>query len=489
MNDWPTLPFEERQRRWSGEVREFRQHHGRNDRPTVWRIYVQGDRVYTQHGLLDGAMQDTSYQGKAKNVGRSNAITAEQDALAEARRDCRKKLDFEGYDEYFNGSNIDRRYQDISVQHLLTNLPSSFCLYKPSNNLYDQKKLLEKARKGEVVYTFKRDGLAYWVVVDYFGQVQFYSRRSRRWHDKEGPKELEDGTLDHSTVVPWSARFPHLVEAVQCLKLPPGSMMAVELCGWHEHKEDFIWVSSLTKSLTPKSLADQATRKPTLYWWDTPFLGGEDMTKRRVMERYAFITAHWSQNCYHPSVMSFIQPIQYTRSYPSPEDAADYAKSIGFEGYVVVDPEAAYGDKGWNLKGKPDRPSTCAKLKPRHEDDFVALWDPEKKWGTYGSGRHEPNKQVTLPSGQVVTHGGVGSVGLFQYNSVGELIYICDCSSGMDYEFQAQLTRANFPFVVQVEYVERTYISDGDKTNALRFPTVLRLRTDKRAEECINTRL
>ena len=141
---WPD--FETRQKTWYGFQRDFRQHHGRGQ-IRVWSIWVTAEgRVFTQHGQLGGAMQETSYVGKEKNVGRSNAITAVQDAFAEARRDIRKKWDFEGYDEYVGEVNIDHRNQDISIPALLTNLPGSFCLYKPENNLYDQKKLLEKAR-------------------------------------------------------------------------------------------------------------------------------------------------------------------------------------------------------------------------------------------------------------------------------------------------------------------------------------------------------
>lgn len=510
---WESLGFEDRQKQWQGHLRHFRQHNGRADRPTVWEIRVEGDRVFTRHGLLGGAMQDTNYVGKVKNKGKVNEISAEQDALAEARRDIRKKWDFEGFDEYVQTvkwedvpggiqkmsledawKNIDRRNQDVSVQALLTNLPGSFCLYKPENNLYDQKKLLEKANKGEVLYTFKRDGVAKWVVVDYYGNIQIYSRRSRPWQDKEGPKELLDGTLDYSTVVPWSARFPHLIEAVRKLELPRGSMMAVELV--MPDRDDFPYVSGLTKGYTQRALEDMAQKGyPSFYWWDIPFLGGEDLVSNwRVIDRYCSIVATWSQKSWQPEVMKYIQPIQYSRAsldgtMRTPELATEYAKKMGFEGWVVVDPDAVYGDKGWNLKGKPDRPSLCAKLKPRFEDDFIALWDPDNGKGTWGTGKHERDKLVSLPNGQSVHHGGVGSVALYQLNQANEMVYICDCASGMDFAFQSQLRKEHFPMVWQVEYVERTYVSEGEKTNALRFPTFLRNRHDKKPEECINVRL
>jgi ATP-dependent DNA ligase len=490
MGDWIKMPFEERQKEWKGQVRTFRQLHGRNERPTVWTIGVQQDRVYTSHGLLGGAMQETDYQGKAKNVGRSNAITAEQDALAEARRDCRKKWDFEGYDEFFGEINIDNRTVE-SIQGLLTALPGSFCLYKPENNIEDCKKLLKKAESGKVLYSIKRDGLAFWIVVDYYGNITIYSRRSRPYNDKEGPTELEDGTVDYRTMKPWALRFPHLVEAVRSMNLPPGTMLAGELL-WFKAgstRENFAQASSFTKSLTEQSLSDQATfGRPVFYWWDLPFLSGYDLvSNERVVDRYSRILGYTTPHAGDPNFP--IIPVGYLQ-FPSVERATEYAKANNLEGFVVVDPDGIYGDKAWNLKGKPDRPGAyCAKLKPRQEDDFICGWHPDEGVGEYGTGKHELGKTVTLPSGEQVKHGGVGAVMLYQYNNQGQLVPISKCSSGMDYEFQSKLTPLSFPFVAQIEYLERTYQSEGDKTNALRHPVFVRLRTDKKPEECINDRL
>ena len=486
---WETLSFEDRQKAWTGQQRQFRQHHGRADRPSVWEIRVEGARVFTRHGLLDGAMQETDYTGKAKNVGRSNALTPEQDALREARRDARKKWDFEGYDEYVSGKNIDRRHEDVSIHHMLTALPGSFCLYKPENNLFDQKALLKKAEANKVWYTLKRDGMAKWVIIDYYGNVRIYSRRSRLWNDKEGPKELEDGTMETS-FIEWGARFPHLIAAVKALGLPNSTMLAGELViSRPNKKDDFKYISSITKSLTPGSLEMQAQNGyPSFYWWDIPFYGGEDLVSTAsVKDRFNLLwTVHEKSTL---EAKAWIDPI-VVLPFASTDNATAYAKANGIEGFVVVDPEGVYGDKAWNLKGKPDRPGAfCAKLKPRSEDDFIAFWDPDKGQGEWGTGKHETGKTVTLPDGQTVVHGGVGALALYQYNSSNELVFISKCSSGMDYSFQARLKKQHFPFVCQVEYVERTYISDGEKTNALRHPTFLRLRDDKKPEECVNDQL
>jgi hypothetical protein len=495
---WPMYAFPERQRRWDGFPRSFIQNNGRGKRPNIWSITVYKDRVITEYGVQGGEMQTTNYGGKVKNAGRSNAITAEQDALAEARRDVRKKWEFEGYDELWDGVNIDKRNQDVSVQHLLTALPGSFCLYKPENNFWDQKKLVAKAQEGKVWYTVKRDGMAKWIVVDYFGNVQIYSRRSRPYHKDEGPRELEDGTLDYSTTIPWSLRFPHLVKAIEVMKLPPGTMLAGELI-YTETEDNFPYMQSLTKSLTPQALGDMVKHGlPLFYCWDVPFLGGEDLVTTRPVGYRLPLIADFKMSAFlreqNPALKYFLPIV--IENFANPDLALEEAKKRGIEGWVVVDPLGIYGDKGWTLKGKPDRPSVCAKLKPKQEDDFIAYWRPNDKdpetgdsIGTWGTGKHELDKYVTLPDGSKVVHGGVGSIALYQYNSKGEMVFISNCSSGMDYAFQANLRASNFPFVCKVEYPERTYKSDGEKTNALRHPVFLMVRTDKDASECVNSRL
>lgn len=485
--DQSTLHFEHRQLIWDGTKRTFRQLHGRQDRPNIWEIWVEGERYFTRHGLLGGVAQETSKVGKVKNKGKINELSPRADALAEARRLCRKKYDFEGYDEFVGDRNIDLRSGKPSVPHLLSSLPGSFSLYKPANNLLEASTLLKKAQAGKALYTTKRNGMAVWIVVDHSKNVKIYSRRNRPWHKDEGPEEREDGTLDYSKIIYLATRYPHLVATIQRMNLPANTMLACELVHMEgDTKEHFAHVQSVEKSLTPVAIEKQQKGGWLgLYCWDIPFWEGEDwVSKYQVKDRYDHIHLVCAS-----LVQDWIRPIQYQK-FVTTDQAIKHAKKQDLEGWVVVDPEGIYGDKGWNMKGKPDRPATfCAKLKPWFEDDFVVMWDPTKKWGTLGKGKHEKDKLVELPNGTKVKHGGVGSVGLFQYNGKRELVYICDCSSGMDYEFQANLRPTAFPFVAEVKYVDRSYIADGDDTNALTFPGFVRYRADKSPEECTNEKL
>lgn len=480
--------FEERQRAWQGQLREFRQTRGRSAKTRVWQIKVEGARVFVKYGQLDGAMQETSYLGKAKNKGKANYISAETDALAEARRDCRMKYDFEGHDEYVNGVNVDNRFSGtISIPDLLRDLPGCFCLYKPENSLEnDCPALYKRALIGDpsVVYTIKRNGEMFMAIIKEDGSVEFRSRRGRKWADCEGPIELPDGNLDESQVVPLTNRFSYLVPQIQSLGLPPNTVLAGELCMWTEHGDDHAYVSGLTKSKTDYALNKMAEcGYPSFYIWDVPFYGGMDWVTE-VTPRFRFAALRGlMESGHHPN----LEMVSYY-TFPTPAAAIDYAKQYKLEGFVVIDLDSKYGDKGWNLTGKPYRPVTCGKLKPEFEDDFVALFDPDNKVGKWGIGKHEKGKTVTLPSGEQVVHGGVGSVMLYQYNSWGVLVPICKCS-GMEYEMQAKLRPEDFPMVWEVTYTDRRYISDGDDTDALDFPRFSRLRTDKSAKECVNPKL
>ena len=483
------MHFEERLAEWTGNRElSFRQLHGRAERPTVWEIWVVGDTYYTRHGLLEGKMQETSKKGKLKNKGKVNELTPEADALAEARRLARKKWDFEGYDQFFGGINIDRRNSDISIPHLLANLPGSFCLYKPQNNIVDCKAILKLAAERQARYTLKRNGLAMWIVIGADGLIHMYSRRCRPGHKDEGPKEKADGTMSFDGYTPWGARFPHLEAAVRALNLPRNSMMAVELVSPEgDTKKHFAHVQGVEKSLTPRALELQYAKGWLgFYWWDIPFLAGKDLASNETVDERHQIIYRYHTAAVNPAA-GWIQPVMWTH-FDTTSDAMEHAKLHNLEGWVVVDPHGVYGDKAWNLKGKPDRPRKfCAKLKPEYEDDFIAQFHPEEGWGEWGKGKNEKGKKVKLPDGTEVIHGGVGSVGLGQYRD-GKVTYICDCSSGMSYEFQAQLDpERSLPFVCEVKYNDRSWTALGDKTDALSFPVFVRKREDKQIIECLYT--
>lgn len=50
-----------------------------------WKIWTEGNTVFTEHGQIEGKKQISSFYALPKNVGKKNATTAEEQAIAEAK--------------------------------------------------------------------------------------------------------------------------------------------------------------------------------------------------------------------------------------------------------------------------------------------------------------------------------------------------------------------------------------------------------------------
>ena len=59
-------------------------HKGKNGELRQWRTWADQDFVYTQHGLVGGAIQESCKKCMPKNVGKKNATTCETQAMVEA---------------------------------------------------------------------------------------------------------------------------------------------------------------------------------------------------------------------------------------------------------------------------------------------------------------------------------------------------------------------------------------------------------------------
>ena len=63
----------------------------------VWSVSTEGSKVIVNHGLADGKITRKVTISKPKNVGKSNATTAEEQAVAEAIARFTKQVDREDY--------------------------------------------------------------------------------------------------------------------------------------------------------------------------------------------------------------------------------------------------------------------------------------------------------------------------------------------------------------------------------------------------------
>lgn len=64
-----------------------------------WRVWVEDDEYFVEHGVLNGSLQETSTIAEAKNIGRANETTAEEQAELEAKSLWTKQKDRKGYSE------------------------------------------------------------------------------------------------------------------------------------------------------------------------------------------------------------------------------------------------------------------------------------------------------------------------------------------------------------------------------------------------------
>lgn len=69
----------------------------------VWEVCAEDDEVVVSHGLLGGAIVENRTRCVAKNVGRANATTPREQALAEAQAKWKKQIERERYTEDRSG--------------------------------------------------------------------------------------------------------------------------------------------------------------------------------------------------------------------------------------------------------------------------------------------------------------------------------------------------------------------------------------------------
>lgn len=461
-------------------MREFRKT-TRTGATQVWTIEVAGDQVTCTYGKLDGVMQTVTDTALPKNVGRSNYVSPEEQAINQMARLIAKKVRG-GYVEVIDGSVSLQVSQTIDFTQ---KLPTNLSFYKPINSLSDK---AEKGLKNLLLY-WKRDGEAMIVVKDHVGAVQIYSRRMHTQHHQELDTDLH-----------WVDRFDHLKAAFEEPSFPNQSIFLGELVAT-ESRDDRAYVAEVVKSKTTKAIAIQEQGNKLVFCcWDIAFLNGENLfettTIKDRIRRARYLTSGVEWLCSPVLFNTLIENYTTATWWESrrravengaPEQAhynskkSDYwnqaidtAVELGIEGFVAVDKNAKYGEAGFNFRGKPSRPLGCYKLKPEFEDDFVAMFNPAEGVGKFGTGRRQHL---------------VGSVALYQYDSAGELKYICDCGGGkikQDYFAAAHSDPALYPMVLKVKYAARTFIANGDKTNALQFPIVIEKRTDKLPQECIS---
>jgi len=456
--------------------REFRKTTGRSSRPNVWLIGLDKDdptTVVTRWGLLDGAVQETRDRpGDCGTEGHANYQTPEEYAKFCIDRDIRKKLE-SGYVEYVNGKPLSKVATSIKFgQHL----PKNLTFYKPKTEISD-KKLARLEKDGRAVWTLKRDGMMH-VAVKNGGKWEIYSRR-----------------MDVA-----SEKFPHIIKSLHRLNLPDETILLGEIVLLTDNgHDDFKSVSRICRSDPDLSMAYQGLGdfpkghdktvlgKAGFYVFDVAFYNGEDcVRKKKVLERLGMLKqifkaldsklqlvagrksshdAHLSENMRRETMLRthHIGPLKIFKT--NTENDVRTAAQLGIEGFVVMDVEAVYGDKGYSFDGKAQRPNGIWKRKPKFEDEFII---------------------VDLYEGTGRNMGKLGGFFLEQIHpKTGMRISCGKCGGGFTDEQREDFWKKGNSLIsktIKVEFDSRQKPKDG--VYAVRFP-VFKGFADKKPNECV----
>lgn len=484
----------------------------------MWRGWVDGDQVISQWGIKDGKIQETvDIPGGKGKKGTKGYIEPEQSALEDLVRDIKKKAQ-KGYEMVVKPSRgplADMLAEELGGVHKATEitfdgpLPPNVAFSKPINSVEPQKlmKLAARAPGSEgvggppLVWTVKKNGMCYIVSKDKHGQI---------WIQSRGKLIVENN------------KFPHLVERFGDF-LPECSIVLCEfITGEGRSKSDFKVMQQISNSLDHRGIQIQRERGwVEAYLFRVPFWRGENMEADRPcsvwLELLNQLIDGWCGDESPPgqveedqlgtAELEFIHGLAI--SDDSYEEAIEEMERFGYEGWVVYDCWGSLGPNHISFLGQPDRPNVCWKVKNHMEDDFVAVWDPRGQGEHCTSKCHIPDQKAQ----QKQTHNGkccvcgrrlqtngtfgtgknkerVGTLSLYQYGSDGVKRYICEVSSGLTDKQKQKIADEGFLIdVAMVGYQDRGYVSQGDDSNALTHPKVIRFRKDKDLNECVNEEL
>jgi hypothetical protein len=478
----------------------------------VWIAWTEGDEVITQWGVKDGKIQETiDIPGSKGREGTKGFIDPVTSALEQLVRDVKRQAQkgyqiVKGPDNGTFSTLLAQEMGGVTRGDNITfdgPLPNNISFSKPVNSI-DPKKLMKLAARDPegkggppLAWTVKKNGMCYLVSKDSKGEV---------WIQSRGKLIVEND------------KFPHLVEQFDAF-LPKKTIL---LCEFYANKgntkKDFKAMQQVANSLVPRALEIQ--RELGLihaYVFRVPFWKGVNMEAEKTCSYWlAFLDTKLDDqndlsmpNGLQLGLSSFEFIHGPAISDDSYEEALEEMEKFGYEGWVVYDCWGSLGKKHISFLGQPDRPDVCWKVKRHLEDDFVGLWDPK------GDGEHCESKcripdrhsadeqrrtnKCCVCGKRLKSNGSwgtgknkdrVGTLSLYQFGSDGVKRYICEVSSGLTDADKQKIADEGFCVeVVQVGYQDRSYVAQGDDSNALSHPTVIEFRADKELNECVNEEL
>jgi len=428
----------------------------------VWEIWVDGEEVHQQSGVLGGKMKHTwDRPGPAGKEGTKAYKSADVRAIERANKKIEDKTR-KGYREVDLKTNevIEKASRKMDFYEIQRN----FRYGKPLGTQPKAQKEIDKVIKdGEPIFTVKRDGLCHFALVTPDKDIRLYTRR-----------------LDECT--DW---YPHLVSEFKKMELPTRTICAFELVCVDPKtgKDDRKMAQSLSRSLADRAvrLQEDPFRRPHAVILGFPFWKGHPIMKDMIVDTWMELV--FNEVHKRAKKLRYIENMEILHG--SFEEAQKYVLENGYEGLVVYDGDSCFGEKALNFRGRVERTSSY-KWKPIFELDAIMIFDPDDEFesgyeetGAWGKGRIK-----NLP----------GTIALYQYDSDGVIHYLCNVGGGFTEEQRGELldrARAGEgnAGVGIIKYVSRTFKSKGDDTNALTEPVFLAFHPDKTVDEAVEPEL
>lgn len=423
-----------------------------------WRIWVDGETVHTESGIVGGRMKHTCDRpGPVGKFGTGGYKDAKTQALLVADRQIRDKVERLGYAEVTD-KNDPQVEQKLNFSNPPKNTRFMKCRHQPEPGTREMRELETVIDFGEEICTFKRDGMMHPIFIDDTGTVRIFTRRMDLCTDN----------------------YPHLAKEISQADFPPNSILLTELVVTKDGRDDRKLVQTLDRSLPDRSrrIQEDPFRRPKAivlgipYWNSTPI-----MSIMPVCKWIDFLYAKIGVKNYQ-----YMEPMEVMEGYTI-DELMKIVEEEKREGLVIYDSQAVFGNAVVNFRGREERPRAW-KWKPILEGDFVVVFDPDGSWGEEVAGAYGRGKLRDLP----------GMVALYQYDRHGKLQYICNCGSGFTedqrkYALRKAANNRGIVGVARIKYESRTFISEGDDTNALTMPIFLEWHPDKSENEAFDDRL
>lgn len=432
-----------------------------------------------------------NYEHKPNNVGRANEKSASQVCYEAYLRNIKEKRS-QGYkeaDSLIEAMHEHRKIVHVRAEELpdLLELPREmpgFRPWKPLNRMKEGSKLWKRAMHGSAYFMYKVDGYGA-IVVKSDDRLKVFSLRNKEhlpsggtlldrlplvewWYDQAGPI-IPNNTMFYAEIIPTDeiegSTYEYVTSIIKSsveealIKQDHGSYLGLylwDVAMWagmpiaqsYPYSDRFGTIMDICQSMEAGGVTDGLKQS---------ILMCGHMTSKQL--------AHFDLEDVAPALIEPQRLPIHSRVGNPIEYAKKYAEEEGLEGFVVIDPDEGFGHHAWSLTGRPKRPSCAAKLKPRYEDDFIAMWSPEEGYGEYGKGKNKNR---------------IGSIDLYQAIDKDTARFCGQCGSGLT-DAQREKFMTMFrqgPVVVEVEF--HRWSSKGKVTN----PSFSRVRTDKSAEEC-----